>query len=128
MNKVYGVELSPYVRKVLFALESKDQAYELELTLPFKIADSYFSKHPLGKVPCFEDEYVTLPDSSIICDYLDQKYPNSTLNIVCDSLGITIQICFGMNLKMLHSPMHRARHYHRYSTRSHDSINYHNNQ
>jgi glutathione S-transferase len=63
------------VRKVLFALEYKQADFELVFTLPFKTPKAYLAKHPLAKVPCFEDEYVTLPDSSIICDYLDQKYP-----------------------------------------------------
>lgn len=75
MNKVYGVALSPYVRKVLFALEHKDVAYEIETVLPFKVANDYLEKSPLGKVPCFEDEYITLPDSSVICAYIDNKYP-----------------------------------------------------
>lgn len=78
MNKVYGVALSPYVRKVQFALESKNAEYEMEFILPFKTPKSYYSKHPMGKIPCFEDEYVTLPDSSIICGYIDDKYPGNS--------------------------------------------------
>ncbi|CAA0121935.1 putative GST-like protein YibF [BD1-7 clade bacterium] len=79
MNKIYGVPLSPYVRKVLFTLEHKNINYTLQPVLPFRCNEDYSRLHPLKKVPCFEDEYITLPDSSIICGYLDHKYPQSSV-------------------------------------------------
>lgn len=78
MNKVYGVALSPYVRKVLFALEYKDADYQLEMTLPFQTPSAYKRINPLRKIPGFEDDYLTLPESSVICQYLDEKYPHNS--------------------------------------------------
>ena len=75
MNTVYGVKPSPFVRKVLIALEMKGQAYDLEIVLPFARNDSYRKINPLGKVPAYRDEYVQLADSTVICEYLEEKYP-----------------------------------------------------
>src|SRR5262245_55656969 len=79
MDKVYGVPLSPFVRKVLLLLEFKGIAYENELVMPFSRDPNFLSKSPLAKIPAYEDEYVTLCDSTVICQYLDDKYPQSPL-------------------------------------------------
>ena len=79
MNIVYGAILSPFVRKVLMVLEHKQIPYQLENILPFRTPADYIRLHPLRKVPAFKDEYTTLADSSIICDYLEHKYPQSPL-------------------------------------------------
>jgi glutathione S-transferase len=79
MNTVYGAILSPFVRKVLMVLEHKQQSYHCERVLPFANSPSYAAKHPLRKIPAFEDEYITLADSSVICDYLENKYPQPAL-------------------------------------------------
>lgn len=79
MNKVYGAILSPFVRKVLMTLEHKGAAYELEQVRPFVNPPSYAKISPLRKVPAFSDEYLTIADSSVICDYLENKYPANSL-------------------------------------------------
>ena len=79
MNIVYGAILSPFVRKVLMVLEHKGIEYQSELVLPFANKPSFAAKSPLRKIPAYEDEYVTLADSTVICDYLNNKYPQSSL-------------------------------------------------
>lgn len=79
MNVVYGAVLSPFVRKVLMVLEHKRVPYQLENILPFRTPADYNNLHPLRKVPAFKDEYTTLADSSVICDYLEHKYPQNAL-------------------------------------------------
>lgn len=79
MNTVYGAILSPFVRKVLMALEHKGAAYTIEPVRPFKNAESFAKISPLRKVPAFSDEYLTIADSSVICDYLENKYPHNPL-------------------------------------------------
>lgn len=78
MNKVYGVALSPFARKVLLALELKSVDYQIETIVPYQVPESYYKIHPLGKVPAFSDDYVTLPESSVICDYIEHKYADKT--------------------------------------------------
>jgi glutathione S-transferase len=79
MNTVYGAILSPFVRKVLMALEHKGVAYTLEPVRPFKNAESFARISPLRKIPAFSDEYLTIADSSVICDYIENKYPQAPL-------------------------------------------------
>jgi glutathione S-transferase len=79
MNTVYGALLSPFVRKVLMTLEYKDAPYVNEPVRPFKNAEAFAKISPLRKVPAFSDEYITVADSSVICDYLEHKYPQPSL-------------------------------------------------
>lgn len=79
MDKVYGVPLSPFVRKVLMVLEYKGIAYDNQLVMPFSRDPDFLRRSPLGKIPAYEDDYVTLCDSTVICQYLEDKYPQNPL-------------------------------------------------
>jgi glutathione S-transferase len=79
MDKVYGVPLSPFVRKVLLLLEYKGIAYENVMVMPFSKEPDFLRKSPLGKIPAYEDEYTTICDSTVICQYLEDKYPQNPL-------------------------------------------------
>lgn len=77
--KIIGTYLSPYVRKVLFFLEQKGVPYEIDPIVPF-FGDDRFSKlSPLRRIPVLIDDETTLCDSSVICQYLEDKYPQSAL-------------------------------------------------
>jgi glutathione S-transferase len=65
--KVHGVPQSPFVRKVLIALHEKAIAFELAPPAP--------QLHPQGKMPVLVDGDVVVPDSSVICAYLERKHP-----------------------------------------------------
>ncbi len=72
---VYGAPLSPFVRKVRLFLHEKDLPYQLEIILPFgKQPDWYRELNPLGRIPAFKDGDFALADSSVICQYLEEKY------------------------------------------------------
>lgn len=72
---VYGAPLSPFVRKVRLFLHEKDLPYRLEIVLPFgKQPDWYPALNPLGRIPAFKDRDFSLADSSVICQYLEEKY------------------------------------------------------
>jgi len=76
MAKLYGVALSPFVRKVRVALAEKGVAYEHDPVIPVNVSAEYRKKSPLGKIPAFEDGDKTLADSSVICAYLDRVHPS----------------------------------------------------
>jgi len=69
--KLYGAPQSPFVRKARIALEEKGLPYELEPLVP--------GLHPLGKMPVLRDGDVVVPDSSVICAYLERKHPAPAL-------------------------------------------------
>ncbi len=79
MNLIYGGAISPFVRKVLMVLEHKQIDYAHENTPPRSTQQPFAKISPLGKIPAFADEYVSLADSSVICDYLEHKYPQRSL-------------------------------------------------
>ena len=80
---VYGANLSPFVRKVRVFLAEKGLDYQLEQVSPFAPPPEFLAISPLKRIPAFRDterpEPNTLADSSIICDYLEHKYPQKPL-------------------------------------------------
>ena len=72
---VYGAPLSPFVRKVRLCLLEKDLLYQLEIITPFGQPDWYREINPLGRIPALRDGELTLADSSVICQYLEDKHP-----------------------------------------------------
>lgn len=79
MIKVYGVHGSPFVRKVFIALDIKGIPYEVVQQMPFSRDAEYLKINPLGKVPALVDDDLTLCDSKVICQYLEEAYPEVAL-------------------------------------------------
>jgi glutathione S-transferase len=72
---IVGSYLSPYVRKVLAVLHRKGIAYEIDPITPF-MGDERFSKlSPLRRIPVLIDGELALADSTVICEYLEEKHP-----------------------------------------------------
>lgn len=80
---LYGANLSPFVRKVRVVLAEKGLTYEHEQVSPFQPPPNFHEISPLKRIPVLRDtdlpEPNTLPDSSIICDYLEHKVPKPAL-------------------------------------------------
>ena len=72
---VYGMPVSPFVRKVLVALELKGVDYELVPVSPMNLPEDYEQLSPLRRIPAFKDDLLGVSDSSVICEYLDERYP-----------------------------------------------------
>lgn len=73
--RIIGSYLSPYVRKVLAVLELKGLRYEIDPIVPFMGDDRFTALSPLRRVPVLIDDRVTLADSSVICQYLEDRHP-----------------------------------------------------
>ena len=71
---VYGAPLSPFVRKVRLCLQEKGLDYGLEVVMPFTPPEWYLQLNPLGRIPALKDGEVSLADSSVICQYLEEAY------------------------------------------------------
>ena len=79
MRKIHGVNASPFVRKVRIAMAEKGLDYELEPVMPLNVSDEYKKISPLGKIPTYEEDGWTVPDSSVIISYLEQSQPEPAL-------------------------------------------------
>jgi len=77
--RIIGSYLSPYVRKVLACLELKGLPYEIDPIVPFMGDDRFTQLSPLRRVPVLVDDRLTLADSTVICQYLEDRYPTPTL-------------------------------------------------
>lgn len=78
---VYGASLSPFVRKTRVFLAEKGLDYTLEQVNIFPPPDWFKEISPLGRIPVLKDEDngATLPDSSVICAYIEKKNPTPAL-------------------------------------------------
>jgi len=77
--KIIGNGLSPFVRKVRVFFAEKGLAYDHEPLIPFNVPPEYKRKSPLGKIPCLEHDGRALPDSSVICAYVERIHPQPPL-------------------------------------------------
>ena len=76
---VLGGSVSPFVRKVRMVLAEKGLDYEHEQVNPFSPPPGYRDISPLGKIPAFKDGDRSLCDSSVICAYLEKRFPTPAL-------------------------------------------------
>jgi glutathione S-transferase len=72
---VIGNYISPYVRKVLVCLELKGLDYEIDPIAPFVGDDEFSRLSPLRRIPVLIDDGFVLNDSSVICQYLEDRHP-----------------------------------------------------
>ena len=76
---VVGSLLSPYVRKVLAVCELKRIDVRVDPLIPFFGNERFEAMSPLRHVPVYRDARVTLTDSSVICQYLEDRFPRPRL-------------------------------------------------
>ena len=77
--KVIGSFVSPYVRKVLACLHLKGLAYKIDPITAFFGGEEFERLSPLRQIPVLVDGDLALADSSVICAYLDEAYPERPL-------------------------------------------------
>lgn len=77
--KLYGATPSPFFRKVRILLEEKGLPYEIERLSPVPKTPELLALHPMGKIPILRDGDVVVPDSSVICAYLERVHPAPAL-------------------------------------------------
>src|SRR5919112_4156487 len=73
--KIIGSFVSPYVRKVLACMNLKGLPYEIDPITPFYGNDEFQRLSPLRRIPVLIDGDFHISDSSVICAYLDEAYP-----------------------------------------------------
>lgn len=73
--RIIGSYASPYVRKVLVVLDLKGIPYEIDPIIPFMGNDEFSKLSPIRRIPVLLDDRVTLSDSTVICEYLDDRWP-----------------------------------------------------
>jgi glutathione S-transferase len=76
---LYDADRCPYCARVRIVLAEKGVEYEpVYVDLDDRPAWIY-EKNPLGKVPVLEEDGFVLPESAVIMEYLEQRYPEPPL-------------------------------------------------
>ncbi len=81
---ILGSPLSPFVRKVRVFCAEKGIDYEIEPINPFSPPEGWAEISPLGRIPVLalvddDGSKRYLPDSSVICAFLEQLHPAPSL-------------------------------------------------
>ena len=86
---VYEHPLSPYAQKVKIALDEKGIAYETKLPAAIgsgRVDKEFMNANPRGEVPALIDGDAAIFDSTIILEYIEDKWPTPPL-LPKDALG-----------------------------------------
>jgi glutathione S-transferase len=76
---LYDAPRCPYCARVRIVLAEKRVPYEtIEIDLRDRPAWIY-EKNPTGRVPVLEDDAWVLPESAVIMEYLEERYPEPPL-------------------------------------------------
>ncbi len=76
---IIGSPVSPYVRKVMFCLAQKEVAFDFDPITPFFGNEEFDRLSPLRRIPVFIDGDFVLNDSTVICEYIAERWPGPRL-------------------------------------------------
>ncbi|WP_027855961.1 glutathione S-transferase family protein [Marinobacterium jannaschii] len=82
MLELYTHPMSPCAQKVRIVLAEKGlewKKHHVELPKKENLRPEYLKLNPLGVVPTLVDQGLAVIESSIICEYLDDRYPQHRL-------------------------------------------------
>src|SRR4249920_18033 len=80
MRILYHLPLSPFSRKVRLVLAEKRLPFDLRSEKVWERRADYLELNPAGTVPTLvEDNGLAIADSGVICEYLDEAYPDTPL-------------------------------------------------
>lgn len=81
--RILGAPISPFVRKTRVFCAEKGIPYQLEPVNPFAPPEGFTTISPLKRIPVLvieeDGERHHLPDSSVICSYLEQRHDDPPL-------------------------------------------------
>ncbi|MEM6482564.1 MAG: glutathione S-transferase family protein [Pseudomonadota bacterium] len=79
MAKLYHVALSPFCRKVRLVLAEKKIDCELTEERYWDASADFLRRNPAGKVPVLKLDGLTMAESTPICEYIEEAYPEPPL-------------------------------------------------
>ncbi len=80
MRHLYHLPLSPFARKVRLVLAEKRLPFELRYEKVWERRPEYLELNPACTIPTLlEDNGLAVPDSAVICEYLEEAYPDVPL-------------------------------------------------
>jgi glutathione S-transferase len=77
--KLYNANLSPFAARCRIQIYAKDLPVTLAEPPGGAGTDAYRAINPTGKVPCLEVDGVVIPESEVICEFLEDRFPQPSL-------------------------------------------------
>ena len=77
--RIYGGLLSPFVMRAVLAARMKGFDIPVEMPAGGIKSPDYLAMNPMGKMPTFHDGDFTLPESSVIVEYLEEVLDGPSL-------------------------------------------------
>ncbi|KAK8399228.1 hypothetical protein O3P69_003388 [Scylla paramamosain] len=78
--RCYNMRFCPFAQRACIILAAKNVKHEIVNINLKKKPEWFFEKSPLGKVPSIELDGQIMSESLVICDYLDEVYPDPPLH------------------------------------------------
>jgi glutathione S-transferase len=75
--KLYGGLASPYVARVVLFARLKGLALVPEMPAGGIKTPEYLARNPMGKMPVLEVDGTAIPESEVICEYLEDLHPGT---------------------------------------------------
>jgi glutathione S-transferase len=75
--KLFGGLASPYVARVVLFARLKGLALEPEMPAGGIKSPEYLARNPMGKMPVLEADGTVIPESEVICEYLEDLHPGT---------------------------------------------------
>ena len=80
MRTLYHLWLSPFSRKIRIVLIEKNLDFQMIVEETWERRHEFLALNPTGEVPVLiEQDDTVLAESSVICEYLEEKYPEPGL-------------------------------------------------
>lgn len=80
--KLCGGRLSPYYERIILQIKLKgieDRIEQPGIPGDDRQSDEFLALNPLGKIPVLIDGDLVLPESNVIAEYLEEKFPETPL-------------------------------------------------
>lgn len=77
--KLYNAMLSPFAGRCRMLIYAKGLEIELVEAYAEVSKEEVAAMNPMGKIPILEDGDLILPESDAICEYLEDRFPESAL-------------------------------------------------
>jgi len=76
---LYDADRCPYCARVRIVLAEKGLEYQTVIVDLDERPAWIYAKNPLGKVPVLEEDDFVVPESAVIMEYLEERYPEPPL-------------------------------------------------